>query len=118
MPRAPKLCARCNKPATAGSYCDDCRPKPFAGARERWKANKPGNWESLRKAAIRRARGRCQFEGCTARGTDVDKIKPDAEGGAWTLDNLQLLCREHHEPKIQEEARRGRERAKRLRRTR
>lgn len=115
MPRAPKLCARCNRVAVGGSYCDTCRPEPFAGAKDRWKARRPGNWESVRKAAIRRAGGRCQVEGCTARGTDVDKIKPSAEGGAWTLDNVRLVCRTHHLPKIQEEARRGRERRRKMR---
>ncbi|MEU9871117.1 HNH endonuclease signature motif containing protein [Actinomadura sp. NPDC048021] len=118
MHRAPKLCARCNNVATGGAYCDDCRPKPFAGARERWKANQPGNWATLRKKVIRRAKGLCEIDDCTEPGTEVDHINPVAEHGLWTLDNLRLLCKMHNQDKAQEEARRGRERSRKLRKTR
>ncbi|QFG25457.1 HNH endonuclease [Actinomadura sp. WMMB 499] len=118
MPRASKLCARCNKPATGGSYCNTHRPKPFAGARERWKANRPGNWETLRLRVIRRAGGLCEVKDCTEPGAEVDHINPVAEQGRWGLDNLQLLCKTHNQAKAQEEARRGRERTRKLRNTR
>jgi hypothetical protein len=51
-------------------------------------------------AAIRRAlaaRDRCcQFPGCTARRCDGHHIQHWARGGVTRLDNLVLLCRQHH----------------------
>ncbi|WP_433332552.1 HNH endonuclease [Spirillospora sp. CA-294931] len=112
MARAPRLCARCNSIATRAGYCDAHRPVPFAGARERWAARRPSNWQTLRRWAIKRAGGRCEFESCDRGGTDVDHIHPVAEHGLWDLDNLQLLCKPHHRVKIQQEAQSGRQRAR------
>ncbi|WP_084338484.1 HNH endonuclease signature motif containing protein [Actinomadura oligospora] len=110
MVRAPTLCVRCNRTAVRGAYCQEHRPVPFDGAKQRWAARRPGNYESLRRQAIRRAGGRCEAEGCESVGTDVDHINPVAEGGRWELDNFQLLCKPHHKSKVQEEALRGRQR--------
>lgn len=108
MPRAPRLCSRCRKVATRGGYCDGHRPAPFtkgANARNRWLANRPGNYDGLRSKVIRRDRGRCVK--CGAKGTEVDHIRNVADGGRWVLENLQLLCEDCHQIKIQEEALRG-----------
>jgi hypothetical protein len=39
---------------------------------------------------------RCRFPGCTARRCDAHHITHWANGGSTSLDNLMLLCRQHH----------------------
>ncbi|MEU5878192.1 HNH endonuclease signature motif containing protein [Spirillospora sp. NPDC047279] len=113
MARAPKLCAAdCRGIATKGPYCDAHRPVPFAGAKERWNAQRPSNWRKLRADVIDAAGGVCDIEDCEEAGTDVDHIDPVAERGLWRLNNLQLLCKPHHKIKVQQEAQRGRQRAR------
>ena len=50
---------------------------------------------ALRRALAARDR-RCRFPGCSARHCDAHHIRHWAKGGATRLDNLLLLCRQHH----------------------
>jgi len=63
-------------------------------------------WKRLRAKVIERAMGVC--EECMAwsrvtPGTEVDHIKPKAQGGSDSLDNLQLLCESCHRIKTARE---------------
>ena len=57
----------------------------------------PPDWEALRRAALIRDDGECQWvEGgvlCLRPATDVDHVQPS---GPDVLTNLQSLCGEHH----------------------
>lgn len=57
-------------------------------------------WRRLRDQVRREAGGRCQREGCPARGRYVDHIIEIKDGGP-PLDrsNLELLCPSHHQIK-------------------
>ena len=51
----------------------------------------------LRRAVVRRDRGRCRFPSCCVRRfVDAHHIWHWADGGPTDLDNLVLLCRFHH----------------------
>jgi 5-methylcytosine-specific restriction protein A len=111
--RTPKLCnwsgsPRCLKTAVSGGRCEEHKRVPFDGAKQRWNSNRPAGYETVRRKTIRRAKGRC--EECGAPGAQVDKIIPQAEGGTWTLDNTQYLCKPCHDLKTQRDAQRGRQR--------
>ncbi|WP_430517304.1 HNH endonuclease [Glutamicibacter creatinolyticus] len=72
----------------------------------------PDNWPELRSIVIHRASGRCEARHksgrrCWDKGTDVDHIRPHAEGGSDELSNLQLLCQWHHGRKSSAEGGRG-----------
>lgn len=58
----------------------------------------------------RRARGLCELDGCPNALAAVDHMVPVAEGGSDTLENLQALCKPHHDAKTAAEAARGRAR--------
>ena len=49
----------------------------------------------LRRALEERDRG-CRYPGCDHRFTDAHHVKHWADGGETRLDNLLLLCRQHH----------------------
>lgn len=55
----------------------------------------------IKRAGLERCDGRC--EQCGARlfpgNIRFDHINPDAAGGEPVLDNLQVLCRSHHDDK-------------------
>ena len=54
----------------------------------------------------KRAKGLCEEclrLGFVTAGCDVDHIKSKAKGGTDDLENLQLLCKECHKKKTQEE---------------
>jgi 5-methylcytosine-specific restriction protein A len=55
-------------------------------------------WRNLRKLVIHRD-AHCQWPGCMQPISDVDHIKPKADGGDDSMDNLQGLCRPHHSVK-------------------
>lgn len=73
------------------------------------RARLPPNWERLRARVIRRAGGQCEASTngrrCPTPGTDVDHI---TRGDDHDLDNLQLLCRDHHNVKTSAEAQQAR----------
>ncbi len=61
----------------------------------------------VRVAAFERAAGRCEREDCRKQlfPGDIfyDHVIPDALGGEPTLENCQVLCKSHHDPKTRAE---------------
>lgn len=51
---------------------------------------------ATKREVFKRSGGLCEHEGCTHAGKEIDHIKAQAMGGGNELENLQLLCREHH----------------------
>jgi len=57
----------------------------------------------VKRAVWQRDQGRCTFAGpngvrCTERGPlEFDHIRPHADGGAASIDNVRLLCRRHNQ---------------------
>ena len=52
----------------------------------------------LRRAVLRRDRGRCRVPGCTnARFVDVHHVVPRAQGGDHTPSRLAAMCSAHHQ---------------------
>lgn len=111
MPRAPRLCldSACREHAEGGPYCPIHKPQPFAGAKERWAAGRPKNYNSLRRLILRRDKT-CTHDGCDQPSTEVDHVVPVAEGGDWSPRNLAGLCSPHHLEKTVQDAQRGRQR--------
>jgi hypothetical protein len=52
-------------------------------------------WKALRKAALKRDRGRCTAPGCIAKATHVDHIVSRRNGGLDIMENVRSLCRAH-----------------------
>lgn len=72
----------------------------------------PSNWRrKIRPAVLQRDRGRCQWREkpygpvCGVLGKEVDHINDPHN---HSLDNLQVLCRNHHKIKTAQEAARAR----------
>ena len=62
-------------------------------------------WRQRRKQALQRDNYECVVPGCERDAHAVDKIIPRHLGGdPFDLDNLQSLCREHHNAKTAAEA--------------
>lgn len=108
MPYAPpRACARCGKPAPKGKPCS-CRPA--------WEGSThPGGHDDRRMAnamdAYKRAHPRCEHPGCHRLAYQVDHIIPLAEGGdRYDHDNMQSLCKPHHDEKTIQDALRGKRR--------
>ncbi|WP_374159096.1 HNH endonuclease [Mycobacterium sp. G7A2] len=103
MPSAPpRVCGRCGATTPKGARCGCI--KPWEGATRR---SGGGRWRKLRAAKLR-ANPICQWPGCRRPATEVDHIKPLAEGGReFDWENLQSLCHEHHLAKTAADARRG-----------
>lgn len=65
------------------------------------------DWIEARKAipaaakreVFARSQSMCEREGCEQVGKEIDHIIAQALGGTNELDNLELLCREHHREK-------------------
>lgn len=67
-------------------------------------------WRRLRAEVLKRDNHLCRVcdeEGRLTIATEVDHVKPLAEGGTDDLQNLQAICAEHHQAKSQAEAKRG-----------
>ena len=62
-------------------------------------------WRRLRLLILNRD-PICMEHGCNQPSTDVDHIKPKAEGGSDDAANLQGLCHRHHSAKTVREGRR------------
>lgn len=68
-------------------------------------------WVKLRQLVMERDRGLCQCclrQGRISPAQQVDHIKPKAEGGSDSPDNLEAICCECHKVKTASESRRGR----------
>lgn len=109
MPTAPpRVCNRCRQPAPKGQPCQ-CRPA-FEGSNHPFKTD-----NKMRKAmlAYKRKHPHCQVLGCPLPTHATDHIIPIAEGGdRYSWDNMQSLCRPHHDKKTNADALRGKTRAR------
>lgn len=107
---APRPCTYtgCSELTTTGR----CGKHP----RENWTAYQGGKtstqrgygakWRKVRTLAMKRDNGLCQL--CLpiiTKATEVDHIKPKAQGGTDALDNLQSLCKACHRAKTAQEGR-------------
>ena len=69
------------------------------------------DWIEARKAipaaakreVFARSQSMCEREGCEQVGKEIDHIIAQALGGTNELDNLELLCREHHREKTSDD---------------
>lgn len=53
--------------------------------------------KDVRFEVLRRSKGMCELDGCTAVGKEFDHYpKPVAFGGESVLENCRFLCREHN----------------------
>jgi len=59
-------------------------------------------WQQTREAFLRRYPW-CMAEGCGERATVADHIIPRAQGGTSDWENLQALCKAHHDRKTRAE---------------
>lgn len=112
MPRAPKKCANadCEERVQGRTYCKTHTPMNWE-AKPRYATAEHRAW---RKQVLARAKGQCElrYQGCTHRATEADHTIPTAEGGTTTLDNGKAACAPCHQKKTQQEALRGKQRAK------
>ena len=67
----------------------------------------PGNWNSLKALAKKRAGYRCQHSIDGIRCTNTTELEVDhiVAGDNHSLSNLQVLCTPHHKAKTQRELR-------------
>ena len=63
----------------------------------------PADWSQRRREVIARDGGNCQQPGCYSPGNEVDHVVNIANGGTHELENLQLLCSNHHRLKTRQE---------------
>lgn len=54
---------------------------------------------AIKREVFARSESMCEREGCEQVGKEIDHIIAQALGGTNELDNLELLCREHHREK-------------------
>lgn len=109
MPRAPRICSALNCRATAvtgWSQCAAHKPAPYAGAKDRWLAERPPGYNQLRSLIFKLQMQRCARCGSRTK-LELDHIHPVAQGGSWAIENLQGLCRPCHDEKSQEDRRSG-----------
>ena len=109
MPYAPpRACARCGKTAPKGQPCT-CRPawegSTHASSNDR-------RWQAAAAQQLH-DHPRCQHPGCRHLAIVPDHIVPLAEGGdRYDPNNLQSLCKTHHDQKTTRDALRGKTRAR------
>lgn len=97
---------RCSRPNCKQMAPCSLHPRGWASSKS---PPLPSNWSQLRK--IVKARKNCAV--CGMPGTEVDHIVNRAAGGDDSLQNLQLLCYDHHKLKTQQESKRGNKRGNR-----
>ena len=121
----PKPCGRpgCNKYAVKLSRCNDHQTQPQGVKvhdiqRPAWSTTTTSRhergygtqWDKIRIQILRRDNYLCvehQRRGQLVEAYQVDHIKPKAQEGDDSLDNLQSLCVQCHKEKTQKEARHG-----------
>lgn len=55
------------------------------------------HWDTLKRAAWVRDKGRCTTAGCGKPAEDADHIRKRSQGGADVLSNIRSVCRTCHE---------------------
>ncbi|MFC7719738.1 HNH endonuclease [Nonomuraea recticatena] len=101
MPRARSICSgepnvRCLRVAVRRGKCSEHAPAPWAGSARN--EERPTNWNTIRNLV--RSRDKYTCRSCGKQGAFiVDHIIPVARGGDWSMENLQVLCTECHDPK-------------------
>jgi 5-methylcytosine-specific restriction protein A len=90
-------CLKCGTQSDK-TYCDPCyqaKKRKKMGDR-RYSTQR---WQKLRAQAIQRDNG-CSISGCHRGNLHADHIIEVKDGGAfWDINNLQVLCKEHHDAK-------------------
>ncbi|MBP2305992.1 hypothetical protein GBZ48_30205 [Azospirillum melinis] len=91
------LCSKCNLGKKASLHW--VMAAPFFSTREIKSTS-----VSARYCILAKYQGKCAADGCTSTARDeelfVDQIIPSQEGGRPIFDNLQVLCRHHHDQEI------------------
>lgn len=99
MPKAKQICStsKCTNPSIRDGKCKAHGRKPWANVSKR-NQERPGNWDSLKKAVRARDRGVCYI--CGKSGAYViDHIVEVAYGGSWNLGNLASIHTDCHKRK-------------------
>lgn len=121
MPKRPnKPCRRRGCSAltrNANGYCDEHQADAAPWRHDKSSAERGygTRWRKLREIVLRRDAGICRCAECARLGrvriaTEVDHIRPKAEGGTDDLSNLRAIAKECHKIKTQAESKRARSR--------
>lgn len=121
MPQRPnKPCRRRGCSAltrNANGYCDEHQAgaAPWQHSKSSTERGYGSRWRKLREIVLRRDAGICRCPECAKAGrvriaTEVDHIRPKAEGGTDDLSNLRAINHDCHKAKTQTESKRTRNR--------
>lgn len=119
VPQRPnKPCRRlgCNiLTRNANGYCEahQSDAAPWQQSKSSAERGYGSKWRKLREIVLRRDAGICRCPECEKAGrvriaTEVDHIRPKAEGGTDDLSNLRAIAKSCHKAKTQAEAKRAR----------
>lgn len=73
------------------------RPKHIPRHNQREKQKLKKQFEIVYQVVCKRAQYHCECPFCTRRNIEIHHIKKRSQGGKDNLDNLMVLCHEHHE---------------------
>lgn len=108
MPRAASICyvRGCTLRTARAGRCETHAPPERAWARTSARnLTRDRAWErTIRPRALARDRFACVLCG-EREGLEVDHVIPIAQGGTWTLENAQTLCKPCHRGKTLRERR-------------
>lgn len=107
MPKLPRPCLTCGQPTHNGSRCPQHTTTPTTTQRATRSpyraAYTSSEYRTNKRLAYTRAQGQCEAttnnRRCPNPATDCDHITDLADAGTNHLDNLQYLCRTHHQQK-------------------
>lgn len=71
-----------------------------------WLAPRKALPKAVQLEIFDRSRGICEASDCDNAGKEIDHIIPQACGGSNEPENLQLLCRHHHQKKTADDLQR------------
>jgi 5-methylcytosine-specific restriction protein A len=90
--------AGCPELVPLGQRCDRHKRKPWSNTSRR-NLERPADWFRTRARVLRRDKHRCRAAGCRRKAEHVDHVISIANGGTWDEENLQSLCKDHHDAK-------------------